>query len=78
MSIALSIDDAVEDFQEKARPLVARSDRSGLRALFAKYWADVQVWHPRNAYQARRAIEQALREVIREPRVKARRNGHYH
>jgi hypothetical protein len=78
MSIALSIDEAVEEFQEKARPLVTRGDRPALRELFAKYWADIQVWHPRNAYQARKSIERALWEVIREPGTKVKSNGHYY
>ncbi len=78
MSIAPSIDEAVEEFQHKACPLVARGDYPAFRELFAKYWADIQVWHPRNAFQAQKPIERTLREVIHEPGVTAKRNGHYH
>ena len=63
----IAIGEAVREFRRKAAPLVAVSDVTELRALFARSLAEARVANMEDQFAAKEAMSEALRNVLLEP-----------
>ena len=63
----ITIDEAVAEFRRKAAPLVAVSDVTGIKTLFARSTADALAANQEDQWVAREAMREALHDVLLAP-----------